>query len=61
MGASTAKQTALKAIENLPESASLEDIMYQLYVLQKVQPGEDSAKSEDTFTVEQLRKDMQTW
>jgi len=36
----TAKAEALNAISGLPDDAPLEDIMYQLYVLDKIHQGE---------------------
>ncbi|MGA9353695.1 MAG: hypothetical protein WBV46_08405 [Terriglobales bacterium] len=36
---STAKQDVLKLLKNLPDDASIEDIQYHLYVLDKVRRG----------------------
>lgn len=38
---STAKSEVSALLESLPEDASLEDIQYHLYVLEKVKKGED--------------------
>lgn len=35
----SAKQTAHQLIDHLPDSATLEDIMYELYVRQKIEDG----------------------
>jgi predicted transcriptional regulator len=35
----TAKQTALRVIESLPDDAPYEDIMYEIYVLDKIEAG----------------------
>ena len=35
----TAKETAKRLIDQLPEEATLEDIMYELYVKQKIEGG----------------------
>jgi len=35
----TAKQAARELIEQLPESASWDDLMYELYVKQKIEEG----------------------
>ena len=37
----TAKQDARKILDGLPEEASLEDIQYHLYVLQRIQRGRE--------------------
>ncbi len=36
----TAKQDARRVLEGLPEEASLEDIQYHLYVLQRIPAGQ---------------------
>ena len=38
----TAKQAAKQIIERLPEQASWDDIMYELYVKQKIELGLDA-------------------
>jgi len=35
----TLKQEAIKAISKLPESVNIDDIMYELYVVDKVKKG----------------------
>ena len=35
----TPKQAAKESIDNLPEHASWNDIMYELYVIQKIEAG----------------------
>lgn len=57
----TLKETAIDAIQKLPESADFDDIMYQLYVLQKIEKGREAARQGNTLTVEELKKEMQTW
>ena len=39
MSDATAKQLALRALEQLPEDATLEDAMERLYLLEKVERG----------------------
>jgi hypothetical protein len=57
----TLKQEALEAISNMPESSSIDDIMYQLYVMDKVRKGRDAVQSEDSLSTIELRKNMETW
>ena len=57
----TLKQEALEAISNMPDSANIDDIMYQLYVMDKVRKGRDAVQSEDRLSTIELRKDMETW
>jgi hypothetical protein len=57
----TLKQEAIKAISKLPESASIDDIMYEIYVVDKVKKGREAVKQDDTVSVESLKREMQTW
>ena len=57
----TLKQEAIKAISKLPESASVDDIMYEIYVVDKVKKGREAVKQNDTVSVEALKREMQTW
>jgi predicted transcriptional regulator len=41
----TAKQDARKILENLPDEASLEDIQYHLYVLQRIERGREDIEA----------------
>jgi hypothetical protein len=57
----TLKQEALEAISNMPESSSIDDIMYQLYVMDKVRKGRDAVKNGDSISVDELRKETESW
>jgi hypothetical protein len=55
------KQEVIKAISKLPESANIDDIMYELYVIDKVKKGREAAERNDTISVQELKKEMQSW
>ena len=55
------KQEALKALSTLPETASIDDIMYRLYVVQKVRQGKEAVRKGQTISVDELRKEMASW
>jgi len=57
----TLKQEAIMAISKLPESANIDDIMYKLYVIDKVKKGREAAERAGTISVEDLKKEMQSW
>jgi len=57
----TLKQKAIKAISKLPESASIDGIMYELYVIDKVKKGREAAKRGESISIEDLKKEMQSW
>jgi predicted transcriptional regulator len=50
------KQTALKAIEHLRDSASYEDIMYELYVLQKIERGRQDIREGRSVSHEEVKE-----
>ena len=56
-----AKQEAMQTIAKMPEDVDMEEIMYQLYVLEKVRRGrEDIAKGRVT-TAEELKREIEQW
>jgi len=55
------KQEAIKAISALPENVDLEEIMYKLYVIDKVRKGENAIKEGKTITSEELKKEIESW
>ncbi|MBS3917391.1 MAG: hypothetical protein KG012_00750 [Deltaproteobacteria bacterium] len=57
----TLKQDAIKAISKLPESANIDDIMYELYVIDKVNKGKEAAERGDSISIEELKKEIQSW
>ena len=57
----TLKQEVIRAISNLPESASIDDIMYELCVIAKVSKGREAAERGDSISIEELKKEMQSW
>ncbi len=57
----TLKQEAIKVISNLPESANIDDIMYELYVIDKINKGREAAERGDSLSIEELKKEMQSW
>jgi len=57
----TLKQEAIKAISKLPESANIDDIMYELYVIDKVNKGREAGERGDSISIEELKKEMQSW
>lgn len=56
-----AKQDALNTINQLPESADMEEIMYRLYVLDKVRKGQAAVEQGETLTSGELQRDIDAW
>ena len=57
----TVKEEALQAITSLPENATIEDIMYRLYVIDKINKGREAVKNGKTLTIDELKAEIQTW
>jgi hypothetical protein len=47
-------------LKRLPSDASLEDLQYHLYVIEKVQHGLEAAESEGTLSQEQAEEKLTT-
>ena len=58
---STAKQAALETIAQLPDDTDLDEIMYRLYVLDKIRKGDESAARGETTTTSQLKQEIESW
>lgn len=57
----TLKQEALRIISKLPETASIDDIMYELYVVDKVKKGREAVERGESISIEDLKREMQSW
>ncbi len=58
---SSPKQAVLEMIQGLPDDASLEDIQYHLYVLQKVERGLQDAEAGRVVSQEEMEKRFSRW
>ncbi len=61
MQSHTAKQEALDVIQRLPDNADIEEIMYRLYVLDKIRKGQEAVKEGKTITSEELKREIDSW
>jgi len=55
------KQEAISAIAKLPDSADIDEIMYRLYVIDKIRKGEDSIQRGEYTTTNDLKKEIESW
>lgn len=55
------KQEALNTIDQLPEDTDIDEIMYRLYVLDKVRKGQEAVAEGRTTTSEELKQEIDTW
>ena len=52
----TAKESAIQLISQLPDQATLNDIMYELYVKQKIKAGLQAAKEGRTIPHKEVKR-----
>lgn len=57
----TLKEESIKAISNLPEETDIDEIMYRLYVIDKVKKGKEAVIKGETLTIEELKKEVSKW
>jgi len=55
------KQEALEAISRMSASSDIDDIMYRLYVIDKVRKGREAVQKGDVVAAQELRKEMESW
>ena len=58
---STAKQDVESLLNKLPDNASVEDIQYHLYVLDKVRRGLEDARTNGTLSQEEVENRLSKW
>lgn len=54
--AGTAKEAARQVIDRLPDEATFDDIMYELYVRQKIEAGLESVGEGRTISHDEVRR-----
>lgn len=52
------KQEALKTINQLPDDTDMDEIMYRLYVLDKIRKGQETIVQGKTLTSEELKREI---
>jgi len=57
----TAKQEVAQLLTQLPDGATLEDIQYHVYVLEKIQRGRADIAAGRSYTSEQARERLARW
>ncbi|QUH28757.1 hypothetical protein [Vallitalea guaymasensis] len=57
----TIKKEVINIITKLPDDVSIDDIMYKLYVLDKVKKGQEDIKNGNFITNDELREEIETW
>ena len=61
MGNQSVKRQILKAIQDLPDDATVESAMERLYVLYKIEQGIEQADRGQVISQEEARQRMEQW
>ena len=57
----TLREEAISVISKMPDSLSIDDIMYRLYVIDKVRKGREAIQQGDSIPIEKLKGEMELW
>ena len=57
----TAKQDVEQLLHNLPDDSTLEDIQYHLYVLEKIQKGQQDIANGRCYTNKEAKERLSRW
>ena len=55
------KKEAMNAISKMPETADIDDIMYRLYVIDKVRKGREAVQQGKLISIDELREEIKSW
>ncbi|OHB98566.1 MAG: hypothetical protein A2Z58_05770 [Planctomycetes bacterium RIFCSPHIGHO2_12_42_15] len=58
---STIKESVISIVKEMPENATLEDIMESLYVKQKIIKGQSQLESGQFYTHEEAKEILKEW
>ena len=58
---STAKQATQEILQELPDDATFDDIMYRLYVRSKIEHGLKEADAGNLIDQEEAERQMEKW
>ncbi len=57
----SAKETSLNLIKKLKDDITYEEIMYELYFLQKIEDGMKDVENGRTISHEEVKKELGKW
>jgi hypothetical protein len=61
VNAQTLKQEALESLQRLPEDADIDEIMYRLYVIDKLRKSRDAVEQGQVISHDDLKRDIEKW
>lgn len=57
----TVKQEVLNTVGQLPEDVDMEEVMYRLYVVDKIRKGQQAVEDGQTISHDDLKKEIDKW
>lgn len=55
------KQEALRTINALPDDTDIEEIMYRLYIVNKIRKGQQAIEQKQVLSSDELKQEIETW
>jgi hypothetical protein len=55
------KKEIINILSDMPEKIEIEELMYKLYVLEKIKNGINDSENGNTIPIEQLEEEIKTW
>jgi hypothetical protein len=61
MQSQTLKQEALESLQSLPDDADIDEIMYRLYVIDKLRKSREAIERGEVISHEDLKREIEQW
>lgn len=61
MQTQTLKQEALESLRHLPEDADIDEIMYRLYVIDKLRKSREAIEQGQVTSHDDLKREIEQW
>ncbi|MDT4329179.1 hypothetical protein ACQE3E_07835 [Methylomonas sp. MED-D] len=55
------KQEALESLRHLPDDADIDEIMYRLYVIDKLRKSRETIEKGEVISHEELKREIEQW
>ena len=61
MQSQTLKQEALESLQRLPDDADIDEIMYRLYIIDKLRKSRDAIEEGKVISHDELKREIGQW
>ena len=55
------KQEAIRTINELPDNADIEEIMYRLYIIAKIRKAQQAIEKKQVLSSDELKQEIEAW